>query len=178
MVDVLESSGGFSRRLKLRADFRAAEQKAKDVLREFGFDRPPIDPQFLSEQLGVTVFFAEFDEASRGVSGFYDPEDLTIYVNKNDPPVRQTFTIAHELGHHLMHAEWAKSSDYKVLMRNTEVAQDPYEQEANAFAAHLLVPADMLKSYKSLAGVQDLARLFMVSVPVIRNRLDFESRRG
>lgn len=42
-----------------------------------------------------------------------------IYVNKNEYPKRQTFTIAHELGHKILHEPWPVSQDYQVLLRDT-----------------------------------------------------------
>lgn len=164
--------------LKLKADFKAAENLAYRLLKEHGLDRPPIDPVWLANELGVKVTFVEFDEASRSVSGFYDPEDMAIYVNKDEVPARQTFTIAHELGHHLLHHEWAASNNYKVLMRDADAAPDPYEREANAFAAHLLVPTHMLKAYSPIASDVELSRLFMVSLPMLRFRKERENIRG
>ena len=110
-----------------------------------------------------------------GVSGFFDPEENVIYVNKEEPPLRQTFTIAHELAHALLHKEWAGTDDYKVFWRDmSRNSDDPHEKEANAFAANLLVPRKMLDEYFSGLTEADLSRLFAVSVPVISNRLAFE----
>lgn len=90
--------------------------------------------------------------------------------------MRQTFTVAHELGHKVLHEEWAKSSDYKVLLRDQLLTGDDdfYEKEANAFAANLLVPRKMLDQFWRTATVEQLSQLFAVSVPVIKNRLAFE----
>lgn len=161
-----------------RADYARAERAALQLLDESGVVKPPVDPIRLADQLGVRVVFAEFTPEMSSVSGFYDAEEATIYVNRRDYPPRQTFTVAHELGHHILHREWANSTDYRVLLREQEGSSDPYEQEANAFAANLLVPASMLDAYKNVASIPELADLFLVSVPVIKNRLNFEARRG
>ena len=50
---------------------------------------------------------------------------------------------------------------------------DPIEKEANAFAADLLVPLNMLHLYRKYATEEDLAKLFAVSSEVIRYRLKF-----
>lgn len=159
---------------KTRADFKAAEARAATVLREFGIERPPVDPVEIAQQLDIRVAFVEFDTEYSAVSGFYDVGEQAIYVNKADPPFRQTFTVAHELGHHLMHRDWAQSTEYRVLLRDTTDHANPYEQEANAFAAHLLVPREMLDRYKKIATVSELSKLFLVSIPVIRNRMNRE----
>lgn len=158
---------------KTRADFKGAEKMAAKVLRDFDIDRPPIDPVEIAQQMDVRVAFVEFASDFNAVSGFYDARETAIYVNKADPPFRQTFTVAHELGHHLMHRDWAMSTEYQVLLRDTDRV-DPYEQEANAFAAHLLVPKHMLDRYMKMASVADLSKLFLVSIPVIKNRMNRE----
>ena len=116
----------------------------------------------------------EFSGESEGVSGFYDPDEHAIYVNKHEYPLRQSFTIAHELGHALLHREWARTGNYSVLMRDNGTDHgEPHEKEANSFAANLLVPRELLDKYRHLSE-GDLSKLFAVSVPVIRNRLAFE----
>lgn len=145
------------------------------MLCQFGFDSPPINPQEIAEELGVDVFFVAMPEGCENVSGFFDPEGNSIYVNKNERPKRQTFTIAHELGHKILHEDWAKSNDYKVLLRNTSIVEkDAYEQEANAFAANLLVPKKMLERYKDFASIDELSDLFAVS----RQMIGFRTQNG
>jgi Zn-dependent peptidase ImmA (M78 family) len=67
-----------------------------------------------------------------------------IVVNANDPPVRQRFTIAHELGHLLIHKYSTAHADgrYQVRFRNEKSATGSVREEieANQFAAELLMP--------------------------------------
>lgn len=67
-----------------------------------------------------------------------------ILVNTADSLlVRQRFTAAHELGHYLF------DRDRGPLLVDQDVyaaAGDPVEVRANAFAVHLLLPADVLRS--------------------------------
>lgn len=156
---------------KLKADYKLAEKQAKDLLTELGLTKPPINPVDIAQRLGLKVWFVTFNGEYDKVSGFYDVGEQAIYVNKDEYPHRQTFTVAHELGHHLLHKEWAQSEEYRMLFRNEGSSKDPYEQEANAFAANLLVPFPMLKQYKELASKTELAELFLVSAPVIEHRL-------
>jgi Zn-dependent peptidase ImmA (M78 family) len=110
------------------------------------------------------------------VAGFLDFDEKAIYVNSADHYNRQTFTIAHELGHYLMHKELFErdSARYKVLLRRPIGEEtDPIEKEANAFAANLLVPMNLLNLYKKYATQEDLAQLFAVSRDVIGYRLKF-----
>ncbi|WP_218147700.1 ImmA/IrrE family metallo-endopeptidase [Dyadobacter sp. SG02] len=155
-------------------DYQRAKGEAIHLLHQYGLEKPPVNPMDIAKDLGVKVSFVEFEKDLNNISGFYDFEEDTIYVNKNEYPLRKTFTIAHELGHRILHAEWAKSSDYKVLMRGDVRTDDPKEAEANAFAANLLVPRFMLNKYWEEFSATQLSELFVVSVPVIRNRISFE----
>jgi Zn-dependent peptidase ImmA (M78 family) len=156
-----------------RPDFRKAERAAERILAEMDVTAPPVNPVALAKEMGVEVWFASFTGASKNVSGFYDCEDNSIYVNEDEYAPRQTFTIAHELGHKVLHQEWANSADYKVLWRDVNgQEQDAKEVEANAFAANLLMPKFLLDRYidRGLPPSR-LAALFAVSVPAMKNRL-------
>lgn len=164
-----------------KADFRKAEKEALALLNEFGYSEPPVNPVDIAKRLGVKVWFVNFSGEYDAVSGFYDVEETAIYVNKDEYPHRQTFTVAHELGHHILHKEWAKSSDYKMLFRDSGYSKNAtedkprkptQEQEADAFAANLLVPRYMLNSYKDILNESELSKLFVVSTQVIGFRLN------
>lgn len=159
-----------------KPDYRKAKLEAEALLVSFGYDEPPVDPVKIAREKGVEVYFVQFDPEHSNISGFYDAEENAIYVNQQEIPLRQTFTVAHELGHKILHEEWAKSSDYKILLRDSSLTDndDPHEKEANSFAANLLVPRKMLDRYWKVATVEQLSQMFAVSVPVIKNRIAFE----
>jgi len=156
-----------------RPDYRRAEREAERLLRDMDVTVPPVNPITIAAELGVKVWFANFTGTSSNVSGFYDCKDNSIYVNKDEYPPRQTFTIAHELGHKMLHEEWANSGEYKVLWRDVAgQEQDAKEVEANAFAANLLMPKFLMDRYidRGISPSQ-MATLFAVSLPAMRNRL-------
>jgi len=156
------------------ADFKKAERHAKDTLKNFGLIRPPVDPEAIAEAMGVPVVYAKFSPGiTDKVSGYIQFDPLRIVVNEDIRPARKTFTIAHELGHYLMHQAYAKSQNYQVLPRNNEhpTGKPDEEKEADAFAASLLVPLDLLRRYKDVASPLELSRMFLVSEDVILNRL-------
>lgn len=150
-----------------------AQNSALKLLKECGYVKPPIDPVQIAKMLGISVHSASFPNPE--VSGLYDFEKNIIYINDRDSVERQTFTIAHEIGHFKLHSEWVKSNDYKVLLRSQN-CNDPKELEANTFAAHLLVPKIMLDEYREIASITDLAMAFGVSIDVISKRLVFEKK--
>lgn len=160
---------------RIKPDYARVKREVRRLHEEFGVTAPPVDPIRISRGVGVTVLFVTFEPEKQNVSGFFDCDERAIFVNRDEYPLRQTFTIAHELGHKILHEEWAKSSDYKVLLRNADdQSDDPHEKEANAFAAHLLVPRILLDQYWKRLNVEQLSTLFAVSVPMIKNRLSFE----
>ncbi|MEO5825680.1 MAG: ImmA/IrrE family metallo-endopeptidase [Gemmatimonadales bacterium] len=81
------------------------------------------------------------------------PENVSkrwvVVLNDRHPRERQNFTLAHELGHIMLHqytTPHADSSSNDVRYRNDVSSQgvDRDEIEANQFAAELLMPARLL----------------------------------
>ncbi len=158
-----------------KPDWAKAQREAHRILEESAIVEPPVNPTRIARDLGTNVYFVTFAPQSSNISGFYDCDENAIFVNKDEYPLRQTFTIAHELGHSILHGEWARSSEYKILLRNSSAtSEEVHEREANAFAAHLLVPRFLLDKYRNRLSADQLSTLFAVSAPVIKNRLAFE----
>ena len=129
------------------------------------YSAPPIPVYEIAEQNGANVLFVDFGPNSERVSGLCDFAAARIYVNKLDHPQRQAFTIAHELGHWMLHREYflKEPEKYPVLARFGDPDKDnPMEKEANKFAACLLVPSHLLKPVLG-ASVSALAEIFGVS---------------
>ena len=72
---------------------------------EGGF--PPVNVLLLAKKLNYTVYQASFknENISGGITFNTDGNGGKIYVNHNDSPFRQRFTIAHEIGHAVLHSE-------------------------------------------------------------------------
>jgi Zn-dependent peptidase ImmA (M78 family) len=158
-----------------RPDYARVMREVTCIHSDFKVTEPPVDPVKIARALGVTVYFVTFEWEKQNVSGFFDCDERAIFVNKDEYPLRQTFTIAHELGHKVLHEEWAKSAEYKVLLRDQDGNSDDLrEKEANAFAANLLVPRFLLDRYWNKLTSEQLSRLFAVSVSMIKHRLAFE----
>ncbi|GHF74127.1 hypothetical protein GCM10017566_54870 [Amycolatopsis bartoniae] len=72
-----------------------------------------------------------------------------IGINSRHSPKRQRFTIAHELGHWLLHDGKPLIVDQSVMMINkrddlSSQATNLEEIEANGFAAELLMPRTLM----------------------------------
>lgn len=152
---------------------KAARAKATELVD--GISSPSIPVTEIAESNGVNVVFADMGKFAEKVAGFIDFGSRRIYVNMADRPQRQRFTIAHELGHWLLHRGSFEADPklYPVLPRFQSVDwSNAFEQEANAFAAELLVPERLLKQVSGAPTVA-LANVFDVSRAMIENRLKY-----
>lgn len=142
----------------------------------------PIPVEHLAESIGAKVVFNNFNDEISGLLLRTD-ENLIIGVAKEQPLTRQRFTIAHEIGHILLHefSEVHVDKNFAVMFRSAEssTAQDILEIEANAFAAELLMPESFLeKELRATAlDVEDddqlrrLAKMYQVSAQAMTYRL-------
>ena len=129
---------------KLREEYSAWAEVDKNSL---------VSVEVIAEQyLGYEIFISD--------SGmFSDPdcmggilfENMTITVNAavTDHEGRYNFTIAHEVGHHVLHRDHylrnKSGSDEQVICR--EIGDKPLiERQADRFAAALLMPSQQIKS--------------------------------
>jgi IrrE N-terminal-like domain len=91
------------------------------------------------------------------LSGVLLPARWEIWVRRDEPPPRRRFTVAHEIGHHLLHSDGAA-----VLCRPVDVeaaAEDAraLERQANRFAAELLMPEDLVRAEADGDGPDPIA---------------------
>ncbi len=156
-----------------KADYDKAKRAALDLLQRYSYTDPPISPFEVAAYLGLAVKEIVMPSEYRNVSGFIDLKEKVIFVNKEDPVNRRAFTVAHEVGHYLLHRDEILSDRYayQFLYRDATLSSDvTLEKEANYFAANLLVPSVMLERFKSYSAAL-LAKLFIVSQEVINYRL-------
>src|SRR5216683_5032250 len=101
---------------------------AEKLLDEYCATGAPVDVRKIAEALGIEV---KIDPVDDDLSGFLYREPSSgravIGVNSNHHPNRRNFTVAHELGHYLLHeAETvhldSKSSGYTLQLRSPESA--------------------------------------------------------
>lgn len=174
---------------RLQARVQLAHREADRVLALTRLQKtPPVDVEAIADALGVRIELGSFPPRD-GVSGCIvrTPTGTVIGVNQDDPLVRRRFTIAHELGHYILHEFTDVHVDSKKrLNRDDRAARaiDPIEIEANAFAAALLMPRAWLEAalpvrqlslYLDDASASDeirrLARAFKVSEASMQWRL-------
>lgn len=149
--------------------------RARAAARKLGgiFSEPPIPVLEIAEDNGVDVVFAGFGPNNDTVAGLCDFMNRKIYINRDDKRPRQMFTMAHELGHWMLHrAEFEEHPElYQIMPRFQQANREcPLEKEANAFAAELLVPKHLLDDVRN-APTAALADVFGVSRTMMEYRL-------
>jgi Zn-dependent peptidase ImmA (M78 family) len=109
-------------------------------------------------------------------------EGSTICIlNKDHSPTRRRYSIAHEIGHFILHPPEESYIDVAARSEKSSDGTDPREIEANAFAAALLMPEQLLcqrvprpldVSFEDDAEkVNQLAKEFNVSTMAMTYRL-------
>src|SRR5208282_808747 len=153
------------------------------LLNESAVKEAPVPVSEIARAKGARIFF---DKLEGDMSGFLykDASQIVIGVNTIHAKTRQNFTIAHELGHLLLHEQEQMHVDheFRVRLRDDVSSQgtDDAEREANLFAATLLMPKEFLEA--DLANeesvdlfddgfLQGLARRYGVSAQALVNRL-------
>lgn len=155
------------------------EQKASEVLRsheaKYGAINTPYTPveEILEQTLGYSLEVDDFtrgqyfSEAGSEVLGFIDVKAKAIYINQDIDPMHNSiategrffFTLAHEIGHGVLHEELmteyhAQTSflDADTQIRPTILCRSPendkptyrpfVEKQADTFASYLLMPTN------------------------------------
>jgi len=133
---------------------RSAEKRALDLIRDYGYTKPPIDVEQIAKNLNINIVYENYDGELSGVLiRNEDKGEYVIGVNDRHSDKRKRFTIAHEIGHFLLHEgngnDTYIDTSIKYNFRNADSSQGTNleEMEANAFAACLLMPDDMLEDY-------------------------------
>lgn len=133
------------------------------LLKEQGLYSLPVSIDALVDAIGIKV---RFEALESHVSGFLYVKNYNaaIVVNADHPSNRQRFTIAHELGHFILHADARedifideKIAVYRRAFRNTRATDFKKEKEANRFAAELLMPKQLVMKALVQYGDPDLS---------------------
>jgi Zn-dependent peptidase ImmA (M78 family) len=116
------------------------ETRAERILAEHRIESVPVPIEKVLEKFNIQIAKAP----SKDFSGILirKSDGAMVGINSSEPKTRQRFSLGHELGHFLLH----ESEDTFVDHRNTNSAvHTSREQEADMFAAALLMPRNLLK---------------------------------
>jgi Zn-dependent peptidase ImmA (M78 family) len=153
---------------------RRIEDAVSIILKNYKISKAPVAVTTLAKKMGLTIKPYDLGENVSGVL-VVEQNSGIIGINPSDPQVRQRFTIAHELGHYELHRN---KEDFfidkqKILFRdaNSSSGEIKNEREANAFAAAILMPENLLRkeinkkhiNVSEEEAVKKLAKTFGVS---------------
>jgi IrrE N-terminal-like domain len=151
---------------------------------------PAFDIEALLDDVGLGLVWEEVsDSGDAVVLGQLVPGKKLVVLNERhldrleekDGRLRR-YTIGHEIGHWILHAEAARSGTLslfdgeRILCRDG--SHDPVERQAEMFAAALLIPKEELRSvlpdspWRGWPIVYRLADRFLVNVTPMKIRLE------
>ena len=115
------------------------------------------------------------EELPFGTEAHFDPMtneiilDVQVYLDLHDGNPRARFTVAHEIGHGIMHGAYFReihsgNRKAKVLNRGEIPHYADPEKQANRFASEFLMPTPLVADLIKLGGTpHDIMRIFHVS---------------
>jgi len=161
------------------------EKQAKELREKAGVRSIPVSVEKIARFLGIEIRYVTLDDELSGMV-FIKDKAVFVAVNALHHPNRQRFSIAHEIGHVVMHKSMLEGKVHvdkgiKVLMRSgiSSTGTVNEEVQANRFAAELLMPKDVLVAMLTDKiididddePIEDLARKFKVSKRAMEHRI-------
>lgn len=135
------------------------ENIAEKILNESSAFENCTNVEHVAEYLGITIKPSDLGDDVSGMILLKDQKGVIVF-NSSHHRVRQRFTIAHEIGHFVLHSDKMPLfiDKYHYALRDKNSSQGEYrlEKEANAFAAALLMPRSVIKEEIASLGF-DLA---------------------
>lgn len=142
----------------------------------------PVNIEAIIRELGIKLNKkADLDEHISGQIQRLTNDQYQISTNKTNHYFRQRFTMAHELGHYLLHRNMIGDGvDDNMMFRSTiegsfynKNITSTEETEANQFAASVLMPAKLIKKLQNegVKTTSELAKKLLSSEAAMKIRL-------
>lgn len=145
-----------------------------EVLARYAAAPPPVDLRGMAHDMGLGF---EVESLSPQISGKLIRDGrfaagFRIVVNGSEPMNRQRFTVAHEIGHYVLHRDLIGDGITDNAMYRSSLS-DEFERQADRFAGQILLPAQAVKDalragHRSYAV---LSEMFNASSDAIRIRI-------
>lgn len=165
--------------------------KAKEILKLAGIRSAPVNVEEIASFHNLSVVPYNFGSEVSGAL-YSEKGRATIGYNPLEGDTRKRFTIAHELGHYFLHFLPKSKPKEEIFIdkkgysfyrdQNSTSGEVMREKEANAFAAEILMPEEIIK--KEIQNIVDrkakpteeklieeLAEKFKVSSVAMTHRL-------
>lgn len=141
--------------VRIRTAFGLCDKPNFPVLHALENILPEMIPEAVFEVVDPDEMPGMYAEAFPAATSIRVRQDVYNGARAGIP--RDRFTLAHELGHLVLHAEHRLQRTASLM--HVKAFQDP-EWQANAFAGELLMPLDI---YKRLRNPEDACTVFGVS---------------
>lgn len=130
----------------------------------------PVDVVEIVSALGIKLDYEPLGDLAGKIQRINDSYKIT--VNSSDSRRRKRFTIAHEIGHYILHRDMIGDGITDDAMYRSSLGNF-YETQANQYAAFILMPPNLVKSAwnggtRSYAG---MAEYFDVSEQAAQIRM-------
>lgn len=165
----------------MRYTYSYIEEKAENILIENDFFKVGFDIEKLAKKLKIDIIPEKLDNDVSGLFVRIHGKPVISYNKNENNPTRKRFTIAHELGHYILHSDKPLFIDKnpKVMFRNnaSSSGEQLQEREANHFAAALLMPFRLINDEienapdSTVNPIEYLAKKFKVSEQAMTFRL-------
>jgi len=144
-----------------------ARAKAKQLLREYSISHPPVCPEDLAERLNIKICYHWVDDVDFSFS-LKKKGKYFICIHPTGNQGRDTWSIAHELGHIVLGHYELYPVDTITIDRLNDSERYILDREADIFSEELLMPAEWIIQHKDA----NLKELFNVSEKAISIRLE------
>lgn len=150
-----------------------------------GTRKLPVDIESIIRGAGIELVTSnDLDPEIAGMIENLGEDRYRITVNKSDHYFRRRFTMAHELGHYVLHKnEIGSGTDDNRKYRSTErglyyntMIKQSHEDEANRFASLVLMPGSFIRQHIDVANPhlndwRKLSGLFQASPAALKLRV-------
>lgn len=157
--------------MNLAFRLKMAKQKAEQFLRERGYTALPINPFVIAKDLDIVV--EPKADTADGVSGMLLRHGNTfgiLYATRYSNEGFERFSVSHEIAHYLLEGHVDHVLKHGEHVSNAGFTSgDPYELEADNFAAGLLMPealfrAELKRRDTDLAAIEHMAGVCKTSL--------------
>ena len=152
--------------------YKMAGKHAEQLLDQLGKNDPPIDPFLIAKEHDIMVEPKEFDKAAVSGCLLRVGDNFGIMYStyiKNEGFLR--FTVAHELGHYFLpgHVDALFVNKKLHYSQSNFVSANPFELQADHFAASLLMPSrlflkELRRAEEGFVAIKSLANTFKTSI--------------
>jgi|SRR6516164_8204568 Zn-dependent peptidase ImmA (M78 family) len=128
-------------------------KEAQKLLAGQNIKAAPVPVEQIAQCLGARIVYKELSEDDFSGMIYSGDDEIVIVINSGHPQTRQRFTIAHEIGHLVLHRDVLgtkvhldRTFQFRLHRdKRSSLGTDRLEIEANKFAAELLMPTQLIK---------------------------------